>query len=84
MQIKIIFNPNLLDAWKYPFAMTNRVKSNPLLNWKPCPNVVVIVEGRIRKGTTANASFNIYRILKLQLILPFLKCKLIMSYTHSS
>ena len=64
---------DLLDAWKDPLAITKRVKSKPFLNWKPVPKVVVILDGVIRKGTTANASFNMYRILKLQTTLPCLE-----------
>ena len=72
--LKVIFS-YLLDAWKDPLAMTNRVNNNPFLNWNPCPSVFVIFEGFILKGTTAKASLRMYRILKLQFILPLLKIK---------
>ena len=72
----------LLDAWKDPLAMTNRVNNNPFLNWNPCPSVFVIFDGFILKGTTAKASLRMYRILKLQFILPLLKVEIFKNFIY--
>ena len=65
----------LLVALNDPRAITNLWNKIPFLNWNPCPNVTVMFDGLILKGTATKASLRTYRILKLQTTLPCLEKK---------
>ena len=49
---------NSLEATKEPLAMTNLWKRTPLRNWKVLSRAPVTLDGLIRNGTAANASFS--------------------------